>query len=226
MTAPSRQSRGPRETVGGRVMNDHDLVRDFANNIRAIGGNESMRGVTSQHWAGAIRAFGFFSFETEFATIDGHAVSVEYISRDDVRPREGLRVFRGCAPTAMDSIYWESSLATAIRYAVNAIDPIIRHDDPHLYSVVVPPENILARINGTEWLIDTDGLTITDHGRVQAMALPRVRVRDLPDSVPSRDELVANGLGDIEVVREPNLKLQIHDPAGPPADTGKPSEAL
>lgn len=77
------------------------------------------------------------------------------------RPTEALRLYRGAADICRDNWSWTDDLAVAQKFA----DGLAHRTPGKVWTAVVPPERLLARIHEfgrheSEYVVDTDGLTI------------------------------------------------------------------
>ncbi|MFF2485266.1 hypothetical protein ACFVSU_02635 [Microbacterium sp. NPDC058062] len=112
-----------------------------------------------------LRGVGFFRANDELGILNGVDTVLRVISFADTRPREPVTLFRAAAPGRERRMHWSSQLTVVIDYAQNKLP--LSAGTPNLYSCQVPGDSVLAILPHDEWIVDTDGLEIVDHGPVQ-----------------------------------------------------------
>lgn len=114
------------------------------------------------------RSVGFFRATSEAAVLNGINTVLRTVDFADTRPREPILLFRVCDPGKEGRMHWSSDLWTVMHYAAGGVRP--EHNNAHLFSSRVPADSILAVLKQDEWIVDTAGMDLVDHGPVAACA--------------------------------------------------------
>jgi hypothetical protein len=132
---------------------------------------------TPDHVAARFRDVGFFRSVETIAELDGVPTIIRRLDFADTRPREPMLLFRGCDAGQQHRPSWSSSPGVAVTYSPGGLFGAL-HPTAHLFTVVAPPERVLAIIND-EWVLDIADLPITDHGPVRYHEPRSVRLADV-----------------------------------------------